>query len=206
VPAVAGDDQAYRDFSIDPHESLISELGIFGKTVNSRLALLNGLRSKAGIYVVATTASNEHSGLGLATGDVVVSLNGVPIQNMQELRGAIHEVTGRKPAVVQIERSGRFLYIEREMEERPSDSITDRGGKAVSTNWTGLRQALSGQGIGRSYNGRAPRREPSGGGGDSKSARVPVLDASMSIAYRGPRPALTRGVEGPLPGKSLRAR
>jgi serine protease Do len=134
VRAVAVDDQAYGDFSIDPHESLISELGIFGKTVNSRLALLNGLRSKTGIYVVATTASNEHSGLGLATGDVVVSLNGMAIQNMQELRGAIHEVTGRKPAVVQIERSGRFLYIEREMEERPSDSSTDRGGKAVSTN------------------------------------------------------------------------
>jgi S1-C subfamily serine protease len=70
----------------------------------------------------------------VATGDVIVSLNGMPIHNMQELRGAIHQVTGGKPAVVQIERSGRFLYIEREMEERPSDSSTDRGGKGESMN------------------------------------------------------------------------
>jgi serine protease Do len=131
VPPVVADDQAYKDLSIDPRESLISELGIFGKTVNSTLALLNGLRSKTGIYVFATTASNEHSGPGLAIGDVIVSLNGMPIQDVQELRGAIHEVTDSKPAVVQIERSGHFLYIEREMEERPSDSSTDRAAKAI---------------------------------------------------------------------------
>ena len=132
VPAFALDDQAYKDFSIDPHESVISELSIFGKAVNPKLALQNGLRSKKGIYVVATTASNDHSGPGLATGDVIVSLNGMPIHNMQELRGAIREVAGGKPAVVQIERSGQFLYIEREIEERPSDSSADRAGKGDS--------------------------------------------------------------------------
>ena len=130
VPPVAADDQAYKDLSIDPRESLISELGIFGRTVNSTLALLDGLRSKTGIYVVATTTSNQPSGPGLAIGDVIVSLNGMPIQDIQELRGAIHEVTESKPAVVQIERSGHFLYIEREMEQRPSDSSTDRAAKA----------------------------------------------------------------------------
>jgi len=131
VPPVAADDQAYKDLSIDPRESLISELGIFGRTVNSTLALLNGLRSKTGIYVVATTTSNQPSGPGLAIGDVIVSLNGMPIQDIQELRGAIHEVTESKPAVVQIERSGHFLYIEREMEQRPSDSSADRAAKAT---------------------------------------------------------------------------
>jgi hypothetical protein len=30
--------------------------------------------------------------------------------------------------------------------------------------------------------------------------------AVLSCIYRGPKSALTRGVEGPLPGKSLRAR
>jgi len=134
VPAVTVDDQVYRDLSIDPRESLISELGIFGKTVNSMLALQNDLRSKRGIYVVATTARNERSGPELAAGDVIVSLNDMPIDNMQELRGAIHEAAGGKPAVVQIERSGQFLYIEWEMEERPSASSTARGGKGDSMN------------------------------------------------------------------------
>ena len=131
VPAVAVDDQAYRDLSIDPHESLVPELGIFGRTVNSTLALRSGLRSDTGIYVLATTAGNEDSGTGLALGDVIVSLNGMPIHNIQELRGAIHEVTAGRPAVVQIERSGRYLYVERELEQRPSDSSTDRAAKAI---------------------------------------------------------------------------
>jgi S1-C subfamily serine protease len=91
------DDQYYRDTSIDPNESLIPELGIFGKTVNSTLALRSGLRSNTGVYVVATTAGNEDSGTGLASGDVIASMNGMPILSMQELRGAIHELTRDKP-------------------------------------------------------------------------------------------------------------
>jgi hypothetical protein len=48
VPALAVDDQVYTDASIDPHESLIPELGIFGKALNPVLARRNGLRSKGG--------------------------------------------------------------------------------------------------------------------------------------------------------------
>jgi serine protease Do len=127
VPAVAIDDRDYRDISIDPHEGLIPELGIFGKTINSKLALRTGLRSTKGIYVAATTARNEDSGIGVAPGDVIASLNGVPIDSMQGLRGAIHELTDGKPAVFQIERQGQFLYIERELEERQGGSKPDPG-------------------------------------------------------------------------------
>ena len=129
VPALAVDDQDYRDTSIDPQGSLIPALGIFGKTVNYTLASRIGLRSNTGIYVVATSAGNEDSGTGLAPGDVIASLNGMPILSMQELRGALGELTGGKPAVVQIERHGQFLYIERELEQRPPESGTDRGRK-----------------------------------------------------------------------------
>jgi serine protease Do len=122
VPAVEVDDQAYGDSSIDPHESLISELGIFGKTVNPALALQIGLRSKTGIYVFATTAGDDRSGTGLAPGDVIASLNGVPVLGMRELRRSLDELAGGKPAVVQIERRGRFLYFEPVLEQRPSES------------------------------------------------------------------------------------
>jgi serine protease Do len=128
VPAVAVDDRDYRDTSIDPQEGLIPELGIFGKALNSRLALRNGLRSTTGIYVAATTTGKEDSGTGLAPGDVIASLNGVPIDRMQDLRGAIHELTGGKPLVFQIERNGQFLYIERELEEGPAEPGADRSG------------------------------------------------------------------------------
>ena len=116
VPAVSMDDRDYRDISIDPLESLIPELGVFGKTVNSTLTVRSGLRSKAGIYVFATTANSEDSGAGLAPGDVITSLNGTAVASMQDLRGAIQGLTAGKPAVVQIERNGLFLYMEREVE------------------------------------------------------------------------------------------
>ena len=126
VPAVAADDRYYRDTSIDPHESLIPELGIFGKTVTPTVAFGIGLRSNTGVYVVATTAGDDDHGAGLATGDVIASLNGMPILNIQELRKATREVIGRKPVVMQIERRGRFLYIEPDFEDRASVSGTDR--------------------------------------------------------------------------------
>jgi len=129
VPAVPVDDRDYRDASIDPLESLIPELGIFGEAVDSMLARRNGLRSNTGIYVVATTAGNEESGTGLAPGDVIASLNGMPILSMQQLRGTIHELTGSNPVIVQIERHGQYFYIEREFDQRPTESDTDRVGK-----------------------------------------------------------------------------
>ena len=59
----------------------------------------------------------QGSDAGLVPGDVIVSLNGIPVHSIEELRGAMHEVTAGRPAVVQIERTGQFLYIERELEE-----------------------------------------------------------------------------------------
>ncbi len=119
VPAVTADEEYDRDTSFDPQESLIAELGIFGKTVNATLALQGGLRSNAGIYVMATTAGNEDTATGLAPGDVIASLNGMPLLSIQELRGAINSLKRGKPAILQIERNGRYLYIEREFEHRP---------------------------------------------------------------------------------------
>jgi serine protease Do len=126
VPAVAADDRYYRETSIDPHESLISELGIFGKTLNPTLALGTGMRSDTGVYVVATTAGDDDNGAGLASGDVIASLNGMAILSIQELRKAAQDTIGQKRVVMQIERHGRYLYIEPDFEVRPSKSGTDR--------------------------------------------------------------------------------
>jgi|SRR5579871_3305853 len=114
VPAVPVDDTDLRDVSIDPQESLIPEFGIFGKSLSSMLALRGGLRSTDGIYVMATTG-NGASDTALVPGDVIVSLNGMPVHSIQELRGAIRDAKAGQPWVVQIERSGQFLYLEREL-------------------------------------------------------------------------------------------
>jgi len=120
VSAMSADDKADKDNSIDPMESPIPELGIFGKSVNPLLAFRKGLRSRTGIYVVGTTAGKDDDGIGLAAGDVIASLNGKPILGMQDLRGTIHGLIGSKPAVLQIERNGHFFYIEGDFESKPA--------------------------------------------------------------------------------------
>jgi serine protease Do len=119
VPAVAVNDQGDATTSIDPNESLIPDLGIFGKPVNILVALRNGLRSETGIYVVATTGGNQGSGTAIAPGDVITSINGKQILSMEELRDTIHSLTGNKPAVFEIERRDQFLYVEREIDKQP---------------------------------------------------------------------------------------
>ena len=137
------DDRDYKDTSIDPNESLISELGIFGKALTPTLALGTDLRSNMGVYVVATTAGADADRAGLAPGDVIASLNGMPILNIPELRKAIREVIGRKPVVLRIERHGRYLYIEPDFEDRPSVSGCRSRCSKRFENGTGSRQALT---------------------------------------------------------------
>ena len=62
----------------------------------------------------------------MAPGDVIAALNGMPILNIQELRKTARDAKGRKPVVLQIERHGRFLYIEPDFEDQPSVFGSDR--------------------------------------------------------------------------------
>ncbi|MEO8372694.1 MAG: PDZ domain-containing protein [Candidatus Solibacter sp.] len=115
VPAVTTDDRVNREISIDPHESLIAESNVFGKTVTPAVAVRSGRRSSSGVYVIARTASNEDSGTELAPGDVIAALNGTPILDREDLRNALRELKGGKTAVLQIERRGQFVYVERDL-------------------------------------------------------------------------------------------
>jgi serine protease Do len=126
VPAVAADDRFYNLTSIDPRDSLISELGIFGKTLSAALALGIGLRSETGVYVVATTLGGDGDAAGLASGDVITSINGIAILDIQALRKTVRELIGLKPIVLEVERHGSYLYIDRDLEDGPPVSGADR--------------------------------------------------------------------------------
>jgi len=125
VPAVAADEHLLKELSIDPLDSFIPELGIFGKSLSSAQILGYGTRSDTGIYVVATASVADDSGTDLAPGDIIASFNGKPLKSIQELRGKIHELSAGEVAVLQIERSGQFLYIERELDQRLAEPAMD---------------------------------------------------------------------------------
>jgi hypothetical protein len=50
----------------------------------------------------------------------------MPLRSVPDLLGALHERAGGKPAVLQIERMGQFIYIEREVDRQSPVSVSDR--------------------------------------------------------------------------------
>ena len=54
---------------------------------------------------------------------MIASLNGMTILSMPDLREAIRELKDGKPAVLQIERHGRFIYIEWDVERQSPASL-----------------------------------------------------------------------------------
>ena len=132
VPPVPTDDQDIAIAAFDPVNSLVPQLGIFARTLTVSLALRTGLRSDTGIYVVATTAGNQDASTGLAPGDVIASVNGVPVLSMPEFRRTLDALTPGKPAVLEVERQRLFLYVERELEKGPPDTDMGRRGREES--------------------------------------------------------------------------
>jgi S1-C subfamily serine protease len=53
---------------------------------------------------------------GLATGDTIYAINGVPVASVAELRQAASAIAARSPVVLQIERSGQIVFLAFELE------------------------------------------------------------------------------------------
>jgi serine protease Do len=69
-----------------------------------------GLRSRSGVVVVARLSRTDID-TELRSGDVIRSLNGAAVTNVEGLRSAIDELRPGASAVLQIERQHQFEYI-----------------------------------------------------------------------------------------------
>lgn len=95
----------------DPEKSLVRPLGILGIEIDSKIAgELPGLRDPFGLLVAARSAGSTAE-VPLVSGDVIRTLNGVPMTTLERLRSALKGVQPGVPAVFQIQRDGRLLYI-----------------------------------------------------------------------------------------------
>jgi serine protease Do len=98
-------------------ENLISRLGILGLTLNDQLrSLLGTLRNPTGVVVVARVANFMSAATGLETGDVIHSVNQVPIDSLTSLRAALTQIKSHDPVVLQVERGGGLQWLAFEME------------------------------------------------------------------------------------------
>jgi serine protease Do len=110
------DPQRFADM-VDPEDNLVPKLGILAIELNEKLtSMLPDLRHEYGLVVAARASSAPYSGAALETGDVIYEINHTPPATIKTLRAELDALKPGDAAVLQVERSGRLLYIPIELE------------------------------------------------------------------------------------------
>ena len=116
VPVIerADDPQRFADL-VDPEKNLVPRLGILGIAIDkSLLDLLPDLRNGYGIVVAAR--SDPTLATDLDTGDVIYSVNKLPVTSVAALNKALRHMRHGAAAVLQIERDGQLMFVPVELE------------------------------------------------------------------------------------------
>jgi serine protease Do len=107
----ADDDSPFGDL-ISPERNLVPELGILALEIDRALAeRLPERRKPGGILVAARTLSGPYPEEGFLPGDVIHTLNGVPVRDLASLRGALEQLPAGAPIAAHVERRGELLYL-----------------------------------------------------------------------------------------------
>jgi serine protease Do len=61
--------------------------------------------------IVAAKAAASVVDVPLATGDVIHTINGTPVETLEVLRSALDHLSPNSAVVLQIEREGRLMFI-----------------------------------------------------------------------------------------------
>jgi serine protease Do len=101
----------------DPTTTHVEPLDILAFDLDDSLrAVMPDLRSASGAVVVGRARGFDAVDTGLQPGDVISSLNRMPIKSVVDLRAAVGRLKRGDAVVVRIERLGRFRYVSFEME------------------------------------------------------------------------------------------
>lgn len=102
---------------VNPDKSLITKLGVFGVEIDSTLAdQLEDLRIPSGVVVAALSADLSGADTDLQPKDVIHGVNGKRIETLESLKAALGAISSGSPAVLQVEREGKLMYISFEMD------------------------------------------------------------------------------------------
>jgi S1-C subfamily serine protease len=96
---------------VNSDKSLVSRLGIVGLEIDPKIAaMLPTLRLKGGVIVVAR-AADANVDTPLTAGDVIHTMNGAPVDNIETFRAALDQMKPNSPVVLQIERQGKLMFV-----------------------------------------------------------------------------------------------
>jgi len=63
------------------------------------------------VIVVAHAEGWRGADAPLSTGDIIHGVNHIPVESLDGLRATLGSITTRTPVVLQVERSGKFMFI-----------------------------------------------------------------------------------------------
>lgn len=110
------DPQRFADLVTGP-DNLVNRLGILGVTMNQDLEQAIGdLRIPKGVLVAARTPSSTLLGAGPQPGDVIHSINGTTVDDVQQLKQDVRKIKSGDTIVLQVERGGLLSYLVLESE------------------------------------------------------------------------------------------
>jgi S1-C subfamily serine protease len=102
---------------VDPDKSVVPQLGILGVSIDEDLGLAIGsLRVPSAVMVAAHAEDRHAAAVSLSAGDVIHSINGAAVSNLQELRAALDGLKPHSAVVLQIERDGLLSFVSFELE------------------------------------------------------------------------------------------
>ena len=101
----------------DLQKSLIRRLSVFVTDLDDKVkSLLPATRSDTGVVVIAQTSGTSGPDTGLQAGDIIRTMNHVPLQSISQFQARVHEIRPGDPVVLQVERNGNLQYLAFEME------------------------------------------------------------------------------------------
>jgi serine protease Do len=103
-------------------------LGVGIQDVNQDLAQAMNLKTTEGILVGDVVQNGPADKAGLKSGDVVIQLNGQPVQNTGEFRNAIGAAGNGATVKLDVLRDGKPVKIEAKLGEQPQEGTKAAGG------------------------------------------------------------------------------
>jgi serine protease Do len=102
---------------IQPKKDLVAPLGIFVMDLkHSTLAAMLNLRSDKGVLVAGLLSGEQAIAAELAAGDVIRAVNGMPLEDSQQLRQTLAGLKPGDAVVLEVERQSVLQYVAFEME------------------------------------------------------------------------------------------
>ncbi|MDD4363331.1 MAG: Do family serine endopeptidase, partial [Atribacterota bacterium] len=115
-----------------------SWLGVYIQEVTPEIAQQFGLEEAEGVLIGDVIPDSPAEESGLERGDVIVSVNGIEVNNPQELQDAVRDIEIGQQGQLLVKRDGRESTFLVEIAEMPSDERIETKEKVFSVQ-TGLR-------------------------------------------------------------------